>query len=55
MPPFRFPAPVGDAIEEVAALAREHADSAINHQLLATAVLEQVPNKHLLLHFLLFR
>lgn len=43
MPPFRFPAPVGEAIEEVASLAREHADSAINHQLLATAVLERDP------------
>ena len=49
MPPFQFPEPVRSAIDRVAALARQHADRTINHQLLATAVLERDPKAHL--HF----
>ncbi|PIE41297.1 MAG: ferrous iron transporter B [Gammaproteobacteria bacterium] len=40
-PPFRFPEPVNGAIEHITALAKEHADTKLNHQLLATAILER--------------
>lgn len=47
--PFQFPEPVRSAVEQVAALAKQHADKSINHQLLATAMLERDPKAHM--HF----
>ena len=41
--PFSFPQPVRSAIDKVATIAREHADKSINHQLLATAIMERDP------------
>ncbi|MCG8494693.1 MAG: Fe(2+) transporter permease subunit FeoB [Enterobacterales bacterium] len=44
--PFQFPEPVRTAIDTVADIARQHADKQINHQLLATAILERDPRAH---------
>ncbi|MCG8316176.1 MAG: Fe(2+) transporter permease subunit FeoB [Pseudomonadales bacterium] len=41
--PFSFPDPVQEAINKVATIAHDHADKSINHQLLATAILERDP------------
>lgn len=41
--PFQFPEPVKSAIDQVTDIALKHASSNLNHQLLATAVLERDP------------
>lgn len=43
MPPFSFPGEVGDAVNQLEALAHEHVGDGINHRLLATAILERDP------------
>lgn len=44
--PFQFPEPVKSAIDQVTDIALKHASSNLNHQLLATAVLERDPRAH---------